>query len=159
MIMIDKQGCQLTPILRFLLRFSTWLPPPPISAILLRFLRLEENVLFMACFHRQRRFRCRTSLRRANPRACFKLSMPATRKGNSDWLLGVARANRSCLFISRKAYTKMAAVQRKLPANGKSYVQTSQENIVMTRNFELLSTKKIIQLTCFTAFRNRVLGP
>ena len=134
------QGCQL----RFLLRFSTWLPPPPISAILLRFLRLEGNVLFIACFHRQRRFRCRTSLRRANPRACFKLVMPATRKGNSDWLLGVARANRSCLFISRKASTNMAALHRKLSAESITF-KLLKENIVTTRNFELMSTKEIIQ--------------
>ena len=33
----SNQGCQLTPILRFLLRFPIWTPPTPISAILLRF--------------------------------------------------------------------------------------------------------------------------
>ena len=33
----SDQGCQLTPILRFLLRFPIRTPPTPISAILLRF--------------------------------------------------------------------------------------------------------------------------
>ena len=128
------QGCQLTPILRFLLRFSTWLPPPPISAVLLRFLRLEENVLFTACFHCQQRFRCRTALRWANPRACFKASDPHGAKGE--------------LWLARRAPSLDKQIWRPYnegPAAKFVTIKLHRVNTVMTRHFELMSTWNIIQ--------------
>ena len=83
------QGCQLTPILRFLLRFSTRLPPPPISAVLLRFPRPEENVLFTACFHCQRRI---FAAERPIAKPIRALVTPAAQKGNGDWLAGHSRS-------------------------------------------------------------------
>ena len=79
----------------------------------------------MACFHRQRRFRCRTSLRRANPRAWFKLVMPAAWKGNSDWPFW-GRASQSQLS-SRLSHGTKKYGGRKTKATWKvSYVQTSR---------------------------------
>ena len=87
-LFFNYQGCHLPPILRFLLRFSTRLPPPPISAVLLRFPRPEENVLFTACFHCQRRI---FAAERPIAKPIRALVTPAAQKGNGDWLAGHSR--------------------------------------------------------------------
>ena len=86
------QGCQLTPIYRFLLRFLTQLPPTPIFAIVLRFLRFQAYVSKLTVFslssHHNIRWLVATN-RRPNQRVRFI----ARRVGSQSLILFL------CLFV------------------------------------------------------------
>ena len=75
-----EQGCQLTPILRFLLRFLTWLPPTPISQFYPDFWDLKKMSCLWRVFIVSGVYVTQTSVYWANLRACCK---PMTPMGQS----------------------------------------------------------------------------